>query len=41
VKIRLDPGQPLIGELRPGMSVEADIDTRPATVGQSVSLAER
>jgi len=29
VKIRLDPHQPLIGQLRPGMSVEASIDTRP------------
>jgi membrane fusion protein (multidrug efflux system) len=28
VKIRLDPHQPLIGQLRPGMSVEASIDTR-------------
>jgi membrane fusion protein, multidrug efflux system len=30
VKIRLDSNQPLIGRLRPGMSVEASIDTRPA-----------
>jgi membrane fusion protein (multidrug efflux system) len=30
VKIRLDSSQPLIGRLRPGMSVEASIDTRPA-----------
>jgi membrane fusion protein, multidrug efflux system len=41
VKIRLDAGQPLIGQLRPGMSVEAYIDTRPATARQSVALAER
>jgi membrane fusion protein, multidrug efflux system len=30
VRIRLDPHDPLIGRLRPGMSVEASIDTRPA-----------
>jgi membrane fusion protein, multidrug efflux system len=30
VKIRLDSSQPLIGRLRPGMSVEASIDTRAA-----------
>jgi membrane fusion protein (multidrug efflux system) len=30
VKIRLASGQPLSGELRPGMSVEASIDTNPA-----------
>jgi membrane fusion protein (multidrug efflux system) len=41
VKIRLDAGQPLIGQLRPGMSVEADIDTRSAPVRGSVALAER
>jgi membrane fusion protein, multidrug efflux system len=41
VKIRLNPGQPLIGRLRPGMSVEAEIDTRPAAARRSVSLAER
>jgi membrane fusion protein, multidrug efflux system len=31
VRIRLDPHDPLIGRLRPGMSVEASIDTRPAS----------
>jgi multidrug resistance efflux pump len=41
VKIRLNPGQPLIGQLRPGMSVEAEIDTRAAAARQSVALAER
>jgi membrane fusion protein (multidrug efflux system) len=41
VKIRLDAGQPLIGQLRPGMSVEAYIDTQPAAAGRSVALAER
>jgi membrane fusion protein (multidrug efflux system) len=41
VKIRLDPGQPLIGQLRPGMSVEADIDSRLGTAGRSASVAER
>jgi membrane fusion protein (multidrug efflux system) len=41
VKIRLAAGQPLIGQLRPGMSVEAYIDTRPAAARQSVALAER
>ncbi len=30
VRIRLDSHDPLIGKLRPGMSVEASIDTRPA-----------
>jgi membrane fusion protein, multidrug efflux system len=30
VRIRLDSHDPLIGRLRPGMSVEASIDTRPA-----------
>jgi membrane fusion protein (multidrug efflux system) len=41
VKIRLDPRQPLMGQLRPGMSVEAYIDTRPAAARASVALAER
>jgi len=41
VKIRLDPGQPLIGQLRPGMSVEAYIDARPSAARRSVTLAER
>ncbi len=41
VKIRLDSGQPLIGQLRPGMSVEAYIDTRPAVARSSVAIAER
>jgi membrane fusion protein (multidrug efflux system) len=41
VKIRLDPDQPLIGQLRPGMSVEVHIDTRPATASRSVALAGR
>jgi membrane fusion protein (multidrug efflux system) len=30
VKIRLDSSQRLIGRLRPGMSVEASVDTKPA-----------
>jgi membrane fusion protein (multidrug efflux system) len=29
VKIRFDSGQPLSGQLRPGMSVEASVDTNP------------
>jgi len=33
VKIRLDSNQPLIGRLRPGMSVEAVIDTGPNAAG--------
>jgi membrane fusion protein (multidrug efflux system) len=41
VKIRLDPGQPLIGQLRPGMSVEAYIDTRAAPARRPVALADR
>jgi len=32
VKIVLDPRQTLIGSLRPGMSVEASIDTKPERV---------
>jgi membrane fusion protein (multidrug efflux system) len=32
VKIVLDPGQALAGALRPGMSVEPEIDTNPATL---------
>lgn len=30
VKIELDPNDPLAGQLRPGMSVEPSIDTKPA-----------
>ena len=41
VKIRLDPGQPLSGRLRPGMSVEAYIDTRAAAPQPSATLAGR
>jgi membrane fusion protein, multidrug efflux system len=37
VKIRLDPYQPLIGQLRPGMSVEASIDTRPDATAASTA----
>jgi membrane fusion protein (multidrug efflux system) len=29
VKIELDPNDPLLGRLRPGMSVEPTIDTKP------------
>jgi membrane fusion protein (multidrug efflux system) len=32
VKIRIDPNDALIGRLRPGMSVEPEIDTKPAAV---------
>lgn len=28
IRIRIDPGQPLAARLRPGMSVEAEVDTR-------------
>jgi membrane fusion protein (multidrug efflux system) len=31
VKITIDPRDPLLGELRPGMSVEPDINTKPNT----------
>ncbi len=31
VKIVLDPSQPRLGQLRPGMSVEAEVDTRAGT----------
>ena len=30
VKIAIDPHDPLVGRLRPGMSVEPTIDTKPA-----------
>ncbi|MGO9994866.1 MAG: HlyD family secretion protein [Steroidobacteraceae bacterium] len=39
VKIRFDSNQPLIGRLRPGMSVEASIDTKPAA-GSATSSCE-
>src|SRR5258708_26006740 len=35
VKIVLDPRQTLIGSLRPGMSVEASIDSKPERVAAS------
>jgi membrane fusion protein, multidrug efflux system len=41
VKIRLDPDQPLMGQLRPGMSVEAYIDTRAVATRRSVALTQR
>jgi membrane fusion protein (multidrug efflux system) len=41
VKIRLDTSQPLIGRLRPGMSVEASIDTRPAEGGNASCRARK
>jgi len=31
VKISIDPHDPLLGQLRPGMSVEPSIDTKPST----------
>jgi membrane fusion protein (multidrug efflux system) len=31
VKISIDPHDPLLGELRPGMSVEPSIDTKPGS----------
>lgn len=40
VKIRLDSSQPLTGRLRPGMSVEASVDTKPAE-GLSACRAPR
>jgi membrane fusion protein (multidrug efflux system) len=41
VKIRLDPRQTFGGQLRPGMSVEVDIDTHPAPARRSDELAGR
>ena len=45
VKIRLDTHQPLSGQLRPGMSVEATIDTRngkmPLTARSAVAVTHR
>jgi len=35
VKVRLDSSQPLIGRLRPGMSVETSIDTRPSVLSEA------
>lgn len=34
VRIAIDPDQPLAGRLRPGMSVETRVDTRPPAAGQ-------
>ena len=41
VKIALDPGQTLVGALRPGMSVEPEIDTNPATLAAAVQTARK
>jgi len=41
VKIVLDPGQALLGQLRPGMSVEPQIDTNPATLLAAIHPATR
>jgi membrane fusion protein (multidrug efflux system) len=40
VKIRFDPSEPLAGRLRPGMSVEASVDTKPGE-GLSACRAPR
>jgi membrane fusion protein, multidrug efflux system len=40
VKIDIDPNDPLLGELRPGMSVEPSIDTRPAPTGVQTASRE-
>jgi membrane fusion protein, multidrug efflux system len=40
VKIVLDPGSPLAGELRPGMSVYPAIDTKPRDQPVRVALAK-
>jgi membrane fusion protein (multidrug efflux system) len=37
VKIALEPASDLVGRLRPGMSVEADIDTKPGHAPQDLS----
>jgi membrane fusion protein (multidrug efflux system) len=39
VKIDIDKGDPLLGRLRPGMSVEPTIDTRPANAASSSGRA--
>jgi membrane fusion protein (multidrug efflux system) len=39
VKIALEQGDPLAGRLRPGMSVEPTIDTRPAAGAPQMALA--
>jgi membrane fusion protein (multidrug efflux system) len=44
VKIALDPSDPLVGLLRPGMSVEATVDTKPvvlAEAGRPLQVASR
>ena len=41
VKIALDPGQTLVGALRPGMSVEPELDTNPATLAAAVQTARK
>ena len=40
VKIVLDPGSPLAGELRPGMSVYPYIDTKPQQRPVQVAMAQ-
>jgi membrane fusion protein, multidrug efflux system len=35
VKIEIDRNEPLLGRLRPGMSVEPTIDTRPVSLASS------
>jgi membrane fusion protein, multidrug efflux system len=40
VKIRLESHQPLLGRLRPGMSVEASIDTRPSAGSAATRLCD-
>jgi membrane fusion protein, multidrug efflux system len=39
VKIAIDQNEPLLGRLRPGMSVEPTIDTRPVSVASSSGRA--
>jgi membrane fusion protein (multidrug efflux system) len=41
VKIVLDPGQAIVGDLRPGMSAEPVIDTNPATLPAAKPAAAR
>jgi len=40
VKIALDASDPMVRELRPGLSVEATVDTAPAPAGEPVALAQ-
>ena len=41
VKITLDPDDPMLQQLRPGLSVEASVDVRTTPPGRAVTLAHQ